>query len=125
MQKLVFFVDDDKAILNLLEYTIAIMEDLEVKTFNSGEDCLANLDLNPDIIILDYIFKSVKPNPLTGLDTLKEIRKLQQNTPVVILTSMEDEDLKDEFTHAGATAFVQKNNFFVDGIIEEINKQLA
>ena len=40
--KLVFFVDDDKMIINLLEYTFKSRQGIEVKTFFSGEECLEN-----------------------------------------------------------------------------------
>ena len=51
--KLIFFVDDDKMILHLLEYVFHNMENYTFKTFTSGEDCLNNIGMNPDVIVLD------------------------------------------------------------------------
>lgn len=124
MQKLVFFVDDDKMILNLLEYTINNRDDCDIMTFQSGEACLENLSLNPDLIILDHVFKSELDNPLNGLQTLKKIREVNKNIPVVILSSREDQELKDEFIEAGATSYIPKNDYFIDVLMEAVNKQI-
>ncbi|MFW5644718.1 MAG: response regulator [Bacteroidota bacterium] len=124
MQKLVFFVDDDRMILNLLEYTINNREDCDIMTFQSGEACLDNLYLNPDLIILDHVFKSDQDNPLNGLQTLKKIREIRQDIPVLILSSREDQELKDEFLTAGAAGYIPKNDYFIDVLMEAVNKQL-
>jgi DNA-binding NarL/FixJ family response regulator len=123
MQKLVFFVDDDKMILNLLEYTIKNMQDFDVMTFQSGEECLRNLNLNPDLIILDHVFKSDGVNTLNGLDTLRKIRKVNTEIPVVILTSQEDESLKKQFKDSGASGFIPKNDYFIDVLMETISRK--
>ena len=56
--KLVFVVDDDRLIQNLLEYTISSKEGYNVSVFPSSEDCIQNLEKKPDIIILDHHFNS-------------------------------------------------------------------
>ncbi len=124
MPKLVFFVDDDKMILNLLEYTLNNREDCEVKTFQRGEDCIENLSLNPDLIILDHVFKSNEENPLNGLQTLKKIRKSNVEVPVVILSSQDEEELKAQFMESGATRYIPKNDYFIDVLMETIDKEL-
>ena len=122
MAKLVFFVDDDKIILNLLEYTLQTREDMEVQTFLSGEACLENLYKMPSLIVLDYNFK--ESGKLTGLDTLKLIRKENQTIPVLILTSEDDFKLEQKFLKAGATRFIRKSNYFVDALMESIEKEI-
>ncbi len=124
MQKLVFFVDDDKMILNLLEYTINNRDDCEIMTFQSGEACLENLYLNPDLIILDHVFKSAMDNPLNGLQTLNKIREERTDIPVIILSAREDEELKNDFLKAGATKYIPKNDYFIDALIETMDKEL-
>jgi len=55
MSKTIFFVDDDKMILNLLEYTFQSRQDYKVISFQTGEDCLKNLEQEPQLIVLDHI----------------------------------------------------------------------
>ena len=124
MTKLIFFVDDDRMILNLLEYTLNIRQDCNVKTFYSGEECIRNLDMKPDLVVLDHVFKSTDTNPMNGLQTLKEIRKLNDSLPVVILTSMDDDSLAGEFIQFGASKVIPKNDYFIDALMETIDNEL-
>ena len=124
-EKLIFIVDDDKVILNLLEYTFRSLEGYEVKTFYSGEDCLKNLDLKPDLIVLDHIFSLAGQTNMTGLDTLKELRKKDLTTPVIILSSQDDSSLVREFIMNGAAKYITKKDYFIDTLIESVLKVIA
>lgn len=125
MEKLVFFVDDDKMILNLLEYTLKNRRNYDVRTFHSGEECLMHLSLKPDLIVLDHIFKNNGAEKKSGMEILREIRKIDKNLPVVILTILEDDKLADEFIANGAVKFIPKNDYFIDTLMEAIDKQFS
>jgi len=125
MSKKIFFVDDDKMILNLLEYTFQSRQDYEVITWRTGEDCLANLDQNPRLIVLDYILSGPGENRLSGLETLMEIRKKDADVPVVILTGQGDDELLAEFMEKGADRYLTKDDFFIDSLIETIQQVIA
>jgi DNA-binding NarL/FixJ family response regulator len=122
MGKLVFFVDDDIMILNLIEYTIKNKLDFEIQTYLSGEECIENLKKKPDLIVLDYIFKG--NGILSGLETLREIRKDYLDIPVFILTSQEDNKTENVFMDNGATLFIPKNDYFIDALLESIEKEI-
>ena len=125
MGKLIFFVDDDKMIINLLEYTLKNRMDYEMKTFFSGEECLSNLSMKPDLIVLDHNFTSGGEGGLSGMETLMEIKKINKLLPVIILTGMEDENLKYEYISEGAARYIRKNDFFIDTLMESIVKELT
>jgi len=80
--KLVFFVDDDKMILNLLEYTFKSRAGIQVKTFFSGEECLENLHLKPDLVVLDHLFPE-DTGQMSGLDVIREMRKADKNVSIL------------------------------------------
>lgn len=122
MNRLIFFVDDDKMILNLLEYTFQSRQDYQVVCFQTGEECLENLHQNPKLIVLDHVLTSTEQGKLSGLDTLKEIRKLDKEIPVVILTGQGDEQLLSEFMDEGADRYLTKDDFFIDSLIETIQQ---
>ena len=124
MGKLIFFVDDDKMILNLLEYTFQSRKNYSVKTFLSGEDCLENLSLNPDLIVLDHILSSAKEGQMDGMDTMKMINQQNTDIPVIILTGHGDDELLSEFMASGATRFLTKDDYFIDSLIESIEQIL-
>lgn len=119
--KLVFIVDDDKIILNLLEYSFKSREGYDVKTFDSGEECLKNMNLNPDIIVLDHLFY-LRGTAMSGLDTLKELRKTNSQVPVIILSGQEDLGLIREFIKNGAIKYIPKADYFIDVLLESVEK---
>ena len=122
MSRLIFFIDDDKMILNLLEYTFQSRQDYNVVTYQTGEECLANLDQDPKVIVLDHILSSSGDSLLNGMDTLKEIRKVNKDIPVVILTGQGDDGLLSEFMEQGANRYLTKDDFFIDSLIETIQE---
>lgn len=124
-EKLIFIVDDDKVILNLLEYTFKSLSGFEVRTFNSGEDCIRNMGLNPDLVVLDHMFYLQGNNLMSGLETLKELRKIDKDIPVIILSSQEDKLLIREFIQNGASKYIPKEDYFIDTLVESVEKVIA
>jgi len=125
MGRLIFFIDDDKMILNLLEYTFQSRHDYEVVCFSTGEDCLENLHHKPKAIVLDHVLTGIGQNKLNGLDTLKEIRKVDKEVPVVILTGQGDDELLAEFMENGANRYLTKDDYFIDSLIETIQQVIT
>jgi len=50
----IFLVDDDKFYLNLYEKWLLNLGYTNIHKFEYGMDCIENLNLKPDLIILDY-----------------------------------------------------------------------
>src|SRR4030043_1925172 len=95
--RLIFFVDDDKMMLNLMEYTFKCREGFEVKSYFSGEECIDNLKLNPDLIVLDYILGEEESDAMSGLETLQKINASGKNITVIILSREKSESLIRKF----------------------------
>ncbi len=125
MSRLIFFIDDDKMILNLLEYTFQSRQDYNVVTFQTGEECIENLDQDPKLIVLDHVLSGSRGTSLNGMDTLKEIRKVNKDIPVVILTGQGDDSLLSEFMEQGANRYLTKDDFFIDSLIETIQEVIT
>jgi two-component system OmpR family response regulator len=118
--KLLFFVDDDKMMLDLMEYTFKCREGFEVKSFYSGEECIENLNLNPNIIVLDYYLGAGESTIMSGLDTLKVINARKNPVPVIILSREKNKELISEFCRNGAMKYVVKDDYFINTLIETI-----
>jgi two-component system, OmpR family, response regulator len=121
-EKLIFIVDDDKVILNLLEYTFKSREGYDVKTFASGEDCLAHIEMNPDLIVLDHMFYKQGEKKMSGLDTLIELKKRLKDVPVIVLSGQDDTLLVREFILNGALKYIPKEDYFIDALVESVEK---
>jgi CheY-like chemotaxis protein len=124
MGKLIFFVDDDKMILNLLFYTFSGLDEYHVETFLKGEDCIAQLPNNPDLIVLDHSFLNENSLYQKGLEILKEIRKVNLTVPVIVLSGEQDEAVIEEYVRSGVTKFISKDSFFIDSLIETISETI-
>jgi len=122
--KLVFFVDDDKMILNLLEYTFKSRAGIQVKTFFSGEECLENMHLKPNLIVLDHLFPEDKGH-LSGLEILKKLKAIDEECTVIVLSSQQDETLIPEFMNNGAKKYISKDDYFVDELIASIENEVG
>jgi DNA-binding NarL/FixJ family response regulator len=125
MDRLIFFVDDDKMMLNLMEYTFKCREGFEIKSYFSGEHCIKNLHLNPELIVLDYYLGTDDANAMTGLDTLREINRRNNKISVVILSRERDKETIAEFIKEGAMKYVVKDDYFIDTLIDTIEGHFA
>lgn len=123
--KLIFFVDDDRMMLNLMEYTFKCKDGYDVKSYFSGEECVENLNLNPNLIVLDYILGDDNSKTMSGLDTLKRITEQNNDIPVIILSREKNEDLIKKFLKYGAKRYVIKDDFFIDTLIDTIDEHFS
>lgn len=123
VNKLIFFVDDDKMILNLLEYTFKSRQGIDVKTFFSGEECLQNMHLKPDLIVLDHLFPENK-GQMSGMETLIKVKEADNKVTVIVLSAQQDEKLIPEFLKNGAKKYISKDDYFIDDLIESIESEV-
>ncbi len=100
----VIVIDDDEHL------QLAINRQLEdnninAKGFTSPVKALEYLKSNPDChcIITDF-----KMEQLSGIELLKEVKKINQYIPVLIITAFSDDDLVIEALRAGAYDFIKK-----------------
>ena len=122
---LIFFVDDDKIMLNLMEYTFKCREGFEVKSFLSGERCVDHLHLEPDLIVLDYHLGEEDGSTMSGLETLERLKKAKENISVIILSREKDKETIEKFMEQGAMRYVTKDDFFIDTLIEPVETYFA
>ena len=85
-KRTIFLVDDDPMHLQMLKDHLSSKLSVDITTFSTGEDCLANLDKNPDAIVLDYYLNSVEKNAANGIEILKKIKARNPDTEVVMLS---------------------------------------
>lgn len=122
--RLIFFVDDDKVILNLVEYIFQSKNGYRIRTFATGEECLEHLHLNPDLLILDYYFSDNGTTSMNGLDIFREVKAKNDKIPVIVLSGYADETVRNEFLDLGAKGFIPKNDFFIDVLEKAISEEL-
>jgi len=106
---LLFLVDDDALYLKSLEIEFLLHADFAIETFATGELCTANLALNPDVIILDYLLDGIEKNAMNGIETLDKIKAFNPEIPVVMLSSQDKIDVAIDCMHHKAFDYVVKS----------------
>jgi DNA-binding NtrC family response regulator len=82
MSDKILIVDDEPSNRNILRQELT-HKGYAVETANDGSDALRKVEsARPDLIILDYMMPG-----LSGLEVLKEIRKQEDDPPVIMITA--------------------------------------
>lgn len=113
--KHIFIVEDNEIYSMMLDYILSKDSIYQFVSFKSGEECVENLYLNPDVIILDYGLPG-----MNGYETLLEIKKKNPEIHVVMLSNNEDKKLHAKLLAAGADDFVLKQGHGENQIIAKI-----
>lgn len=114
-RKLIFVVDDDPFI-NMLVAKRFISEGYQLETFEWGEDCLAALDRNPDLIILDYFFIHSDKKVMNGMEVFNKIKEIKPGIPVIILSGQEKGEIVLELARKGIDDYIIKDNDLIDNL---------
>lgn len=99
----ILIVDDDEGLIHFL-HRFFVKQGYGVRACSSGQSALEVVaDEQFDLILLDY-----KMPGLNGLDTLREVRRSQVKTPVIIMTAYGTTDTTIEAMKLGAYDYLLK-----------------
>ncbi|MBQ0806500.1 MAG: nitrogen regulation protein NR(I) [Porticoccus sp.] len=117
-KKTVWIVDDDRSIRWVMEKALS-RADLDVTSFENGNDLLALLDKQlPDTIISD-----IRMPGIDGLQLLKKIHASNPLLPVIITTAHSDLDSAVAAYQGGAFEYLPKP-FDIDELIAVTNRAI-
>jgi DNA-binding NtrC family response regulator len=112
-----FTVDDDAFFANMYEQFLNNNNYTDITYFSNGNDCLANLNQNPDIIFLDHNMEN-----LTGFEVLKKIKRYNPNIYVVMVSGQENIKTAVDALKYGAFDYVIKDADVCEKMLQIINK---
>lgn len=101
-KKLLFTVDDDpnqRRILSVLLKT----HGYEVMEFEGGEACFEKLDEYPIAVFLDLMMPGIG-----GMETLKAIKKIRDDLPIIMVTSVDEAETAVQALKLGAFDYIVK-----------------
>ena len=107
-RKKLFIVDDDPVLAEMLKDHLSKMTNYEVKIFDTGEECLKNMGEKPGIVFLDFYLNSVNKDAMDGLEVLQEIKKVDPETDVVILSGQDKIEVAVKTMQYGAFDYIVK-----------------
>ena len=112
---LIFVVDDDPVITSLVSARLG-NAGYRVRSFAYAEECIAALDEQPDLIILDYYFLKQGSVPMNGMEAYDEITRLAPEIPVIMLSAQEKGEVVLEFARKGIADYVIKDTDLIDNL---------
>jgi CheY-like chemotaxis protein len=102
----VLYVDDEPDIREVVQMSLALVENLDVHTCESGERALVVLpQLRPDLVLLDVMMPG-----MDGPSTLQKIRTMAgfEAMPVIFMTAKAMPQEVARFRELGAAAVIAK-----------------
>jgi two-component system, NtrC family, response regulator AtoC len=99
----IFIVEDNSLYAKVLKRQLSQNESYNIKTFETGRECIANLSDEPDVITLDYTLPD-----MTGADILAEINKTLPKTHVIIISGQNDINTAVKLLKDGAYDYIMK-----------------
>jgi DNA-binding NtrC family response regulator len=112
----IFVVEDDDWYNRLLVHNLSLIPDYEIETFATGRDCIKNLNKEPDVVTLDYRLPDMK-----GLDVLKEIKEINEDIQVILISEQDDIEVVVELLKHGAYDYIVKSSDVKERLLNTVN----
>lgn len=116
---LIFVVEDNEIYSMMFDYILSKYRNFNVIRYTSAEECLQNIHMKPDIVILDYYLPQ-----MNGLETLKQIKSYDPEIVVVALTGQDDINVVKRLLDAGVNKYFQKAKDPIEKICRTVDNML-
>ena len=111
----IFIVEDNEMYSFMLERKLHDQINYGIANYTTGEACIKDLYLNPDIVILDYNLPGIN-----GMEALKALKEKKPKLHVIILSSQTNLQAVADLMKEGAYDYIQKNKETLVKITEAI-----
>ncbi len=101
----VMALDDDKDAIEMIEETIKSEGITNYKLLTNEDDFENALTDNLSVVVIDH-----RLNSRSGLDIVKEVRKRNKDSFIIIYTGHKSGDTIIQYIHAGINEWVDKND---------------
>lgn len=117
--KHVFLVDDDLFFGQLFSFSIQNQLNIKVTVFTKPVELISALKngQKSDIVFLDYQFGRYDHVEMNGLDVLQEIKKMDPDQTVVMVSASKNQEVLIQSEHEGANNFIVKSTNSMNSII--------
>lgn len=105
----ILLVDDEPDFLTLMGLRIESWGYGLIRVSGGREALKALQTKGPDVVVLDYLMPE-----MDGVETLKKIRKINKNIPVIMFTAHPEMKVISGTEHLGVSAFIPKLSGFQD-----------
>ena len=103
-----FLVDDEPIQNEMLKDYLSERFLYNIQVFDNGEDALAAMHQNPEIVVLDYHLASTNPNAKNGVQILQAMKDKHPETQVIVLSGQDKIDVAVDSMKYGAYDYIVK-----------------
>ncbi len=121
-QHTVALIEDDRSLSDILTAELKRAGFAVLQGFNGEEGLLLIEPHKPDLILLD-----ISMPKMDGITMLRELRKREdgkRQTPVLVLTNLDDFGKIAEATELGVLGYLQKSEWHLDDVIKKVKETL-
>ncbi|MFH0828240.1 MAG: response regulator [Candidatus Omnitrophota bacterium] len=101
---MILIVDDDKTVRDFLQKYLNQKGFAQVISVGSGEEAVNKVKTED----IKLVFLDVKMPGLTGIDVLRQIKKIKKDTGVIMITGYPEEEVTQEAIKEGAYDYIIK-----------------
>ncbi|TVT43576.1 sigma-54-dependent Fis family transcriptional regulator [Hymenobacter setariae] len=101
----IFIVEDDPWYGQLLHYHLSLNPEDTVQLWSSGQECLDNMHLRPDVVTIDFSLPDISGDKL-----LARLRQRWPEIPVIIISAQNKITTAVQLLKAGATDYLVKDD---------------
>lgn len=119
-------VDDDPVILMMIQLTLESYDNVEVETFDSGEEFFQLIDIvKPDIVITDYYMDTINKDAMRGSDLIVKLHDKGISIPTIILSSQDNMKLAIELSKFEVADYIEKSDDYSKRIGESVQSIIS
>ncbi len=117
---LIFIIEESTIYKDLIVGYLRSKKFANIKELKSGDECMAQLNLNPDIIILDYSIEGI-----SGLELMKKIKATHPSIDFIFLSGQNDVEIAISILKLGASDYVVKNDKAPARLVRAIEQAIS
>ncbi len=112
----IFLVEDDMLVASVMRQALCRNDKLEIILCSTAAECMNNLHMNPDIVVIDYNLPDQD-----GLSLMKNIKTYNSQIMTIICSGQESLEVVVNSYKQGANEYILKNENMVVNIENAIN----
>ncbi len=121
MKKAVYIVEDNPLFVLMLNYRFDEWSNIRLTHFTSAEECIRHVeshDTHPMLYVLDFQLPG-----MNGLDALKQIKILDTDSRVAILSSTLNQEVTLALMQAGAEVVIEKRDRYLEKLCRLLGEE--
>jgi DNA-binding NtrC family response regulator len=118
-----FIIDDDPIQVEMIKDYLGERYIFELKVYEDGEKAMKDIEaFKPEIVVLDYHLNSNNPNAKNGVEVLKEIKRINPPTKVIMFSAQDNIDIALESMRNGAYDYIIKGETAFNKMENTVNR---